>query len=80
VGGRAQVFQLLAGENISSVKMDLGVTVLSGLRGGHIGNLAGTLVDHSISSLLDGRRLKRAGVSSKTKQKKKKKKKKNGKK
>lgn len=40
VGGWAQFFELLAGEDIDGYEMDLGVTVLSSLRGRHVDNLA----------------------------------------
>jgi hypothetical protein len=42
---------LLVGEDISSNQMDLGVTVLTSLTGGHFNNLTGTIYKkkHSIS-------------------------------
>ena len=46
MGGRAEFFQLLAGEDVDGNKVDFGVTVLTGLRGAHFNNLAGaTLYD-----------------------------------
>lgn len=61
VGGWAQVFQLLASEDIDSNEMHLGVTVLAGLRGGHLDNLAGTALDNDEAVLSQGRTLHRVG-------------------
>ncbi len=57
MGGRAQVFQLLAGEDVDGNKMDLGVTVLSGLGSGHVDDLAGTTLDDDEAVLPQGRAL-----------------------
>lgn len=47
VSGRAKIFELLAGEDVNSDEMNLGVAVLAGLRGAHLHNLArATLNDH----------------------------------
>lgn len=46
MGRGTKFFQLLAGENIKRDKMDLGVTVLASLGGGHINDLAGAALDH----------------------------------
>ncbi len=40
MGGRAEFFKLLASEDIDSDQMDLGVTVLASLGGGHVDDLA----------------------------------------
>ena len=68
VGGRAQVLELLAGEDVNSDKMNLGVTVLASLGGGHVDNLAGAVLDHDEAVLAEGRALhgvsgRRAGVN-----------------
>jgi len=49
VGGRAQFLQLLASKDVDSNKMNLSVAVLSGLRGGHVDNLARTALDHDVT-------------------------------
>jgi len=54
VGGRAQILELLAGEDVDSDEMDLGVTVLSSLGGGHVNNLAGATLDHNEAVLAQG--------------------------
>ena len=61
MGGRAQFFQLLAGEDVDSDEMDLGVTVLAGLGGAHVNDLAGTVLDHDVTVLAQGRTLHRVG-------------------
>ena len=45
VGGRAQLFKLLGGEDVDGDQVDLGVTVLSGLGGGHLDDLARAVLD-----------------------------------
>jgi hypothetical protein len=47
VGGWAKFFKLLASEDINGNKVDLGVTVLASLGGGHVDNLAGAVLDHN---------------------------------
>ena len=54
VGGWAKFFELLAGEDINGNKMDLGVTVLASLRGGHVDNLARSVLNHNESVLSQG--------------------------
>jgi hypothetical protein len=49
VSGRAELLQLLVGENIDGDEMDLGVTVLAGLRGAHLNDLAGTTLDDNVT-------------------------------
>lgn len=61
VGGWAKVFQLLASEDIDRDEMDLGVTVLAGLRGGHLDNLARTALDDDEAVLSQSRTLHRVG-------------------
>lgn len=67
VGGRAQLLELLAGEDVDGNHMDLGVTVLAGLRGAHVDDLAGPVLDADEAVLAKGRTLhgesgRRAGV------------------
>jgi hypothetical protein len=51
VGGRAQIFHLLASEDVHSDQVDLGVTVLAGLGGGHFDDLAWAVLDADVSVL-----------------------------
>jgi len=46
VGGWAEILVSLVGEDVVSNEMDLSVSVLSGLGGGHIGNLAWVSLEH----------------------------------
>jgi len=64
VGGRAQILVLLLGEDIKGDEVDLGVSVLAGLGGGHIHNLAGPALDHDESSLAQSRALHGEGIGS----------------
>lgn len=57
VGGRAQLFKLLAGKDIDGDKMDLGVTVLASLGGRHVDDLARAALDHHEAVLPQGRAL-----------------------
>ena len=57
MGGRAEIFQLLLGEDVDGDQMDLGVTVLSGLGGGHLDNLARAVLDDDEAVLPQGRTL-----------------------
>lgn len=61
---RRQVFQLLASEDIDSDQMNLSVTVLSSLGGGHVDDLAGTALDDDVAVLPQGRTLHRVGERS----------------
>lgn len=68
MGRWAKFFELLAGEDVDSDKMDLGVTMLASLGGRHINDLAGTVLDHNEAVLpqrraLHGERGTRAGVN-----------------
>lgn len=57
VGGWTEFFELLAGEDVDGDKMDLCVAVLASLRGGHVDDLAGTVLDHNKAVLPEGRAL-----------------------
>jgi hypothetical protein len=57
VGGGAQLFKLLGSEDVNGDQMDLGVTVLASLRGGHLDNLAGTVLDEDETVLPQSRAL-----------------------
>ena len=61
VGGRAQFFHLLAGEDIDGDQVDLGVTVLASLGGGHVDDLARAVLDADEAVLPQGRALHREG-------------------
>lgn len=56
-----KIFQLLVGKDIDSNQMHLCVTVLSGLGGGHVDNLAGAALDHDVAVLAQSRTLHREG-------------------
>jgi hypothetical protein len=57
VGRGAEFFELLAGEDVDSDQMDLGVAVLASLGGGHVDDLAGAVLDHDEAVLPQGRAL-----------------------
>jgi len=57
VGGGAKFFELLASEDIDGDEMDLGVTVLASLGGGHVDDLARAVLDHDEAILPQGRAL-----------------------
>jgi len=59
VSGWAKFFKLLAGEDVDGDKMDLGVTVLASLGGGHFDNLAWAVLDHDETVLAQSRALHR---------------------
>jgi len=61
VGGWAEFFELLLGEDIDSDEMDLGVTVLTGLGGRHVDNLARAVLDTDETVLSQGRTLHGVG-------------------
>jgi hypothetical protein len=61
VGGRAQLFELLVGEDVDGDQVDLGVPVLAGLGGGHFDDLAGTVLDDDKAVLPQGRTLDGVG-------------------
>lgn len=57
MGGRAEFLKLLAGEDVNGDQVDLGVTVLASLGGGHVDNLAGAVLDDDETVLPQGRAL-----------------------
>lgn len=57
VGGGAEIFELLAGEDVESNQMDLGVTVLASLGGRHVDDLAGAALDDDEAVLPQSRAL-----------------------
>jgi hypothetical protein len=56
-----KILQLLAGEDVFSNEMNLGVSMLSSLRGRHVDDLARTLLDENVSTLPQGRTLHGVG-------------------
>lgn len=62
MGGRAEIFQLLVGEDVDGDQMDLGVTVLAGLGGGHLDNLARAVLDDDEAVLPQSRTLHGVGL------------------
>lgn len=64
VGGGRQILELLAGEDVNGDQVDLGVTVLAGLGGRHINDLAGTALDDNVSVLAESRALHGEGQGS----------------
>lgn len=58
------ILQLLLGEDIRRDQVDLGVSVLSGLGGGHVNDLAGSALDDDESTLSEGRALHGVGGGS----------------
>ena len=61
MGGGGQIFQLLAGEDVDGSQVDLGVTVLASLGGGHVDNLAWATFDDNMTVLSQGGTLHREG-------------------
>lgn len=61
VGGGAEIFKLLASKDIDGNKMDLGVTVLASLGGGHFDDLAGAVLDDDETVLPQSRALHGVG-------------------
>ena len=64
VGGRAQLLELLASEDVNGDQVDFGVSVLAGLRGGHVDDLARAVLDADEAVLPQGRALQRVGERS----------------
>ena len=67
VGGGRQLLKLLASEDVDGDQVDLGVTMLAGLGGRHVDDLARAALDHDVAVLPQGRALhgeggRRAGV------------------
>jgi hypothetical protein len=61
VGGRAEIFVLLLGEDVEGDEVDLSVTVLTSLGGRHIDDLAGTALDDNVTVLAQSRALHGVG-------------------
>ena len=59
MSGRGEILEFLAGENVDSNQMDLGVAMLAGLGGGHVHNLARASLDHDVAVLAQSRALHR---------------------
>lgn len=57
MGGGREILKLLAGEDINGDHVDLGVTVLAGLGGGHVDDLARATLDHNVTVLTQSRTL-----------------------
>lgn len=64
MGGRREIFELLASEDVDGSQVDLGVTVLSGLGGRHVDNLAGTVLDDNETVLTESGTLHGVGGGS----------------
>ena len=64
MGGRRQIFELLAGEDVDGSQMDLGVTVLASLGGAHFDDLAWTTLDDNVTVLAKSGTLHREGGGS----------------
>jgi hypothetical protein len=64
VGGGREIFVLLASEDVESSEMDLGVTVLAGLGGRHVDNLARAALDDDVTVLTQSRALHGEGQRS----------------
>lgn len=61
MGGGGQILELLASEDIDGGDVNLGVTVLAGLGGGHGDNLAGATLDNDVTTLAQSRTLSGVG-------------------
>lgn len=61
MGGGAEIFELLAGEDVNGNEMDLGVAVLAGLRCTHLNDLAGARLDDHKTVLTESGALHRIG-------------------
>ena len=61
MGGRAQIFELLAGEDVNCDQVDFGMTMFAGLGGAHFHDFAGTVLDDDVAVLAEGRALHRIG-------------------
>ena len=62
VGGGRQILELLASEDIEGDQVDLGVTVLASLGGGHLDDLARTALDDDVTVLPQSRALHGEGA------------------
>ena len=61
MGGGAEILELLASEDVDGDQVDLGVTVLAGLGGRHVDDLARTVLDHDVATLTQSRALHGVG-------------------
>lgn len=61
MGGGAELFKLLGGEDVDGDQVDLGVTVLAGLGGGHFDDLARAVLDADETVLPQSRALHGVG-------------------
>jgi hypothetical protein len=61
VRGRTDIFQFLAGEDIDGDKVNFGMSMLTGLRGRHVHDLAGATLDNDVTVFAKGRALHRVG-------------------
>lgn len=61
MGGGGQILVLLAGEDINTDKVNLGVTMLASLGGGHFDDLARAVLDHDVAVLAERRALHGVG-------------------
>ena len=61
MGGRRQIFQLLSREDVDGHDVDFGVTVLAGLGGGHLHDLAWAVLNDDVPVLPQGGALHREG-------------------
>lgn len=61
MGGRAQLLELLASEDVDGDQVDLGVTVLASLGGGHVNDLARAILDANEAVLAQSRALHGVG-------------------
>lgn len=59
MSGGTEVLELLASKDINGDKMNLSVTVLASLGGGHFNDLAGAVLDHDEAVLSQSRALHR---------------------
>lgn len=64
MGGGAQLLKLLAGEDVDGDQVDLGVTVLASLGGGHVDDLARAVLDADEAVLAQSRALHGEGGGS----------------
>jgi len=61
VGGGGQILKLLASEDIDGDQVNLGVTVLASLGGGHVNDLARAVLDDDVTVLTQSRALHGVG-------------------
>ena len=52
VCGWTDIFEFLASENVKGNHVDFGMTVLAGLGGGHLDNLAGTALQKKVIGVI----------------------------